>query len=104
MLYGALEAGGTKMVCAVGTEQGEILEQISIPTTTPAETMPPIIEYFKGKDIQALGIACFGPVDLDRNSPTYGWITTTPKIPGRIMISSGRCAKRSASPSALIRM
>ena len=80
MLYGALEAGGTKMVCAIGDENGRILEQISVPTTTPEETMPPILEYFKGKDIAAIGIACFGPVDLNPSSPTYGYITTTPKL------------------------
>ncbi len=80
MLYGALEAGGTKMVCAIGDENGKILEQISVPTTTPEETMPPILEYFKGKDIAAIGIACFGPVDLNPSSPTYGYITTTPKL------------------------
>ncbi len=81
MKLGALEAGGTKMVCAIGDESGKIFEQISIPTTKPEETMPPIIEYFKDKDIEALGVACFGPVDLDKSSDTYGYITSTPKIP-----------------------
>lgn len=79
MLYGAIEAGGTKMVCAIGDESGKILEQVSIPTTTPEETMPKIIEYFKGKDITAVGIACFGPIDLNKSSETYGYITSTPK-------------------------
>ncbi len=81
MLYGALEAGGTKMVCAIGDETGRILEQMSVPTTTPEETMPPIIDYFKGKEIRALGIACFGPVDLNQESETYGHILETPKLP-----------------------
>ena len=79
MLYGAIETGGTKMVCAIGNEHGEILEQISIPTTTPEETMPLVTGWFKDKDIQAVGIASFGPVDLNRNSKTYGYITSTPK-------------------------
>ena len=83
MLYGALEAGGTKMVCAIGNENGEILEQISIPTTTPQETMPPIIAYFKDKKIASIGVACFGPIDLNRKSETYGCILQTPKIPWR---------------------
>lgn len=83
MLYGALEAGGTKMVVALGDENGKILEQKSIPTTTPAETMPPVFDFFRGKGIRSLGIACFGPIDLNRKSPTYGTITTTPKIPWR---------------------
>lgn len=91
MLYGALEAGGTKMICAVGNEEGQILDQVSIPTQTPEETMPQIIEYFKAKldvpegeeKIQAIGVACFGPVDVRKNSKTYGNILYTPKIPWR---------------------
>ena len=79
-LYGALEAGGTKMVCAIGDENGNILERISIPTRTPAETMGPMIDFFRGKGICALGIGCFGPVDLNKKSPTYGYITSTPKL------------------------
>ena len=83
MRYGALEAGGTKMVMAVGDETGRILEQRSIPTTTPQETMPQIIEYFADKDIAALGVGAFGPVDVVKGSPTYGHILNTPKIPWR---------------------
>lgn len=79
-LFGALEAGGTKMVCAIGDENGNILERVSIPTGTPADTMPPMIDFFRNKGISALGIGCFGPVDLDRKSPTYGYITSTPKL------------------------
>jgi len=79
-LFGALEAGGTKMVCAIGDENGNILERVSIPTGTPENTMPPMIEFFRGKGISALGIGCFGPVDLDKKSPTYGYITSTPKL------------------------
>ena len=79
-LYGALEAGGTKMVCAIGDENGNILERISIPTRTPAETMGPMIDFFRGKGIRALGIGCFGPVDLKKGSRTYGFITSTPKL------------------------
>ena len=79
MIYGALEAGGTKMVCAIGDETGRILEQISIPTTRPEETLPAIVDWFSGRGMTALGVACFGPIDLRRSSPTYGYITTTPK-------------------------
>ena len=78
--FGALEAGGTKMVCAIGDETGRILDRVSIPTLTPAQTMPAMIEYFRDKGISALGIGCFGPVDLNRASPTYGYITSTPKL------------------------
>ena len=79
MTYGALEAGGTKMVCAIGDQNGQILEQVSIPTRYPEETVPEIIDYFRKKEIAALGIACFGPLDLNLRSATYGYITTTPK-------------------------
>lgn len=68
------------MVCAIGNEQGEIIERISIPTETPEITVPKLIEYFKDKEIEALGIGCFGPIDLNRTSDTYGTITTTPKL------------------------
>lgn len=80
MRLGALEAGGTKMVCAIGNEMGEIFEQISIPTETPEITVPKMIEYFKEKEIEALGIGCFGPIDPDKDSKTYGYITSTPKL------------------------
>lgn len=80
MILGALEAGGTKMVCAIGNESGEILEQVSIPTETPEITIPKLLDFFRGKQIEALGIGCFGPIDVDRDSETYGYITTTPKL------------------------
>lgn len=80
MLYGALEAGGTKMVLAIGNENGKIIEQRSIPTETPEITIPKIIDYFKEKDMVSLGIGSFGPIDLDKKSKTYGYITSTPKL------------------------
>lgn len=80
MRIGALEAGGTKMVCAVGNENGEIYEQQSFPTVTPQETLPQLLAWFQDKKIEALGIGCFGPIDLHKDSPTYGYITTTPKL------------------------
>ena len=83
MRLGALEAGGTKMVCAIGDETGRIFEQVSIPTQTPDVTMPKLIEYFKERGVEALGVACFGPIELDRNSPQYGSITSTPKLAWR---------------------
>lgn len=83
MILGALEAGGTKMVCGIGDENGEIFERISIPTETPEITMPKMIAYFKEKNIEALGIGCFGPIDLNKTSPTYGYITSTPKLAWR---------------------
>jgi fructokinase len=96
--YGSLEAGGTKMVCAIGDEQGNILERVSIPTRTPEDTMPAILDFFKNKNISALGIGCFGPVDLDKKSPTYGYITTTPKLAWRNYDIVGVCEKELGVP------
>lgn len=79
MILGALEAGGTKMVCAIGDETGKIIEQISIPTETPEITIPKMINFFKKYKLEALGIGTFGPADLNQSSKTYGYITTTPK-------------------------
>ena len=80
MLLGALEAGGTKMVCAIGDETGKVIDRISLPTETPEITIPKMVEYFKQYPIEALGIGSFGPVDLNPASPTYGHITSTPKL------------------------
>ena len=80
MRLGALEAGGTKMVCAIGDESGKIYEQVSIPTETPEITMPRLISYFEERKIEALGIGCFGPIDPDKKPETYGYITSTPKL------------------------
>lgn len=79
MRLGALEAGGTKMVCAVGDENGNIICKETIPTTTVEETLPRLLEWFSDKDIEALGIGCFGPLCLNKNSEKYGYITKTPK-------------------------
>ena len=79
MRLGGLEARGSKMICAVGTEDGVLLDQTIIPTRGPKETMEDVIAYFRDKEIEALGIASFGPVDVHKNSPTYGHILDTPK-------------------------
>ena len=71
MKIGALEAGGTKMVCAVGDEQGRIQVEQSIPTRTPEDTLPQILEFFREHSIEALGIGCFGPIDLRKDSPSW---------------------------------
>lgn len=78
--YGAIEAGGTKWVCAVGSGPDDIHDLVRFPTTTPAETLGLALDFFQQhSDIAALGIGSFGPVDLSPTSPTYGAITTTPK-------------------------
>lgn len=80
---GALEAGGTKMVLSCLDEDGAMLERLSIPTRTPEETMPEMIGFFRERRVDALGIGCFGPLDLNPHSDTYGNITATPKLPWR---------------------
>ena len=77
---GALEAGGTKMVLAVYDENGQELERMTIPTETPEKTMPAMIDFFRTREVDALGVGSFGPLDLDPASPTYGNITSTPKL------------------------
>lgn len=80
--YGAIEAGGTKFVCAIASGPDHIIAETSFPTTTPDATIQKAIEFFKRDPIQeltAIGIASFGPVDLNPASPKYGFITTTPK-------------------------
>lgn len=83
LLFGGLEAGGTKMVCAVGDGKGNVLSRISLPTEDPQRTVAPMIEFFRRYPIAALGIGSFGPVDLRKSSPTYGRITSTPKLAWR---------------------
>ena len=101
---GALEAGGTKMVCAIGDENGTIYEQVSIPTTTPKETIPKMIAYFRDKGIDALGIACFGPIELTEipkntviSQPRQSW-------PGGTAILWGRCRRHFIAPWDSIQM
>jgi fructokinase len=83
-LYGAVEAGGTKFVCAVGTGPDDIRSETRFPTTTPAETLGRTVEFLRTEagrhgPLAAVGVASFGPVDLAPSSPTYGFITSTPK-------------------------
>ncbi len=79
-LYGGIEAGGTKFVCAVGSSPVNIISQTQIPTLSPEETLAKVIAFFKEQpSVQTIGIASFGPIDLNRQSKTHGFITTTPK-------------------------
>jgi len=79
-LYGAIEAGGTKFVCAVGRGPKD-LEQVRFETTTPEHTLQKVVEFFLPykQQLCALGVGSFGPVDLHPQSSTYGYITSTPK-------------------------
>lgn len=84
-LFGGIEAGGTKFVCMVAGGPGDIRAEIRFPTTQPEETLSRCITFFKEQQtkyhqtIAAIGIACFGPIDLNPASQTWGHITTTPK-------------------------
>jgi fructokinase len=83
-LLAGLEAGGTKCICALGTDGGELLSQSRIATTSPAETTELVSRFLREQraalgEFAALGIAAFGPLDLNPSSPTYGHITSTPK-------------------------
>jgi fructokinase len=83
MLYGGIEAGGTKIVCAIGSGPSDLQAEMRIPTTTPDETLGRIIEFFQEQrrdtPLAALGIGAFGPLSPDRAAPDYGFITSTPK-------------------------
>lgn len=81
--YGALEAGGTKMVMAVMDAEGNPVAESTIPTRTPEETMPEMMAFFSAHPISALGIGGFGPLNLDPRSDRYGWIMETPKTAWR---------------------
>ena len=82
-LFGGIEAGGTKFVCAAGGPEGAVMKKAVVATTTPDTTMPEVIEFFRSchriRPLSAIGLASFGPVDLDPASPTYGYVTTPPK-------------------------
>lgn len=79
-LIGGIEGGGTKFVCAVGTGPDDIHEEIRFPTTTPEESIGKALDFFRQyDDLRAVGIACFGPLDPNPKSKTFGHVTTTPK-------------------------
>ena len=83
-LVGAVEAGGTKVLCAIGTGPEDVRAEVRVPTTTPAETLAAVVRFFRDAGaaqgaIAALGVGSFGPIDLRTGSPTFGFITSTPK-------------------------
>lgn len=82
-LFGGIECGGTKFVCMVGMDPDHVLKEERFPTTAPRETIHKVTKFFlpyvKNRELAALGVASFGPLDLNPRSLTYGHITTTPK-------------------------
>ncbi|MEL6355119.1 MAG: ROK family protein [Cyanobacteria bacterium J06627_28] len=97
-LLGGVEAGGTKFVCAVGTSPDDLRAVVRIPTTTPEETLPQVIDFFRQQaakegELDAVGIGAFGPVDVRENSSTFGWFLDTPK-PGWQQVEFAGVIKR----------
>jgi fructokinase len=83
LLYGAIEAGGTKFVCAVGNDVNTILAKESFATTSPQVTLALAADFFRKAltqhgPIQAIGIGSFGPVQV-QSGPHFGKIGSTPK-------------------------
>jgi fructokinase len=79
MKIGAIEAGGTKFVCGIGNEEGVILDRVHFPTMHPDQTMAQVVSYFTEQSVEAIGIGSFGPINLEKTSSQYGFVTTTPK-------------------------
>ena len=79
-MLGSIEAGGTKFVCAISDDSLNVIDKVSFPTTFPKETMGRIFDFFdRYQGLKAIGIGSFGPIDINKNSPKYGYITSTPK-------------------------
>jgi fructokinase len=93
-LYGAIEAGGTKFVCLVGTGPDDIRAELRFETTTPERTIGRAIDFLAAEQkrhgqLTAVGIGSFGPIDQHPESASYGYITSTPK-PGWANVSMAR--------------
>jgi fructokinase len=82
-LYGGIETGGTTVGCIIGTGPDDVVAETRFPTTTPVETIAAIVDFFRTqsavRSLEAIGMGAFGPLDLDRESTTYGHVTNTPK-------------------------
>lgn len=84
-----IEAGGTKFNCIIARDPDHILVEAQIPTTTPDQTIPKVCAFFKEQAgshnirLSRIGLGFFGPLDLNPSSPTFGSITSTPKLPWR---------------------
>jgi fructokinase len=79
-VYGGIESGGSKWVCAIGTGPDDVRALETIPTTSPEETIGRAVEFFqRAGPVDAVGIGSFGPVDARAGSSTWGYVTTTPK-------------------------
>jgi fructokinase len=78
--FGGIDAGGTTWTCVVGFSPADIRARANIQTTSPAETMSRVVEFFfQHGPLAGVGVGSFGPVDLDTRSETWGHIRATPK-------------------------
>jgi fructokinase len=100
-VYGGIEAGGTKWVCAVGSGPSDMRGTTMFPTTKPEETIARAVEFFAANgSLVAVGVGSFGPIDARRSSRSFGFITTTPK-PGWAQTDvAGRLGEALAVPVA----
>lgn len=100
VLFGGIEAGGTKFVCAVAAGPDDIRAEERFPTTTPEETIGRALAFFErtGLPLVSVGIASFGPIDPDPGSKTYGFITSTPKPGWAWTDLAGAVARGLAAP------
>jgi fructokinase len=82
-LFAGVELGGTKCVCTLAYGPDAIVDQRTVPTTSPSETLPAICailsDWERDHGFAAIGIASFGPLDLDPRSDRYGRVTSTNK-------------------------
>jgi fructokinase len=96
-LFGGIEAGGTKFVCMISADSDHVVEEKRFPTTHPDETIRQVNSFFspyaRRGELAAIGIASFGPLDLNPISPTYGYITSTPKPDWNNVDLHGRVAR-----------
>jgi fructokinase len=80
-VFGAIEGGGTKFICALASapDPAAIVETVRFETTDAAATLRRAADFFRGRTLRALGVASFGPIELDRRSARYGHVLPTPK-------------------------
>lgn len=99
-MFGAIEAGGTKFVCAIGDDKLQIIERVSFETKAPIETMKQVVDFFKQykNDLQGIGVGSFGPIDLHHDSSTFGYIMDTPKTAWKNFDFYGYLKKHFALP------
>jgi fructokinase len=82
--FGAVEAGGTKFVCAIADECGTLLAEARFPTADPVSTLAAVCRFLAERSraigpLSAIGLGCFGPINLDSRARNYGFIGKTPK-------------------------